>query len=446
MLVAGLGQIDRALLLVELVILAGELRDDRVDADVEVGAVLGRAGNDERRARLVDQDRIDLVDDGEGMAALHHLRHVVFHVVAQIVEAELVVGAVGDVGGVGLAALVVVEAVDDDADGHAEELVDLAHPLGVAAGEIVVDGDDVHALAGERVEIDGERRDQRLAFAGAHLGDRALVQHQAADQLNVEMALLERALGGLAHGGESGRDQIVERLAGGELGAELGGLGAQLIVAQRVELGLQRVDRGDLRPIALQPAVVGRAEDPLHHRVELQRRAEHFRPFQCRPARRRWRRLPLINERAMGARATAATTKSAKKARTPIFAPLNRVAREIGAAPCLVNDGRRRLVRLCAVTFGKPDSRTSNGRTAMIRAMVPRQRVPDAPQSFAVVDREDMLEIAEFAIGLAVIAQGRAAGLDRFLEDVADRLGERGRGAGRSAARVRQDARPALKA
>ena len=37
------------------------------------------------------------------------------------------------------------------ADGKAEEFVDLAHPLGVALGEIVVDRDDVNALASKRV-------------------------------------------------------------------------------------------------------------------------------------------------------------------------------------------------------------------------------------------------------------------------------------------------------
>ncbi len=226
MLVARLGQADRALLLVDVVVFAHELRDQRVDAGVKAGTVLRRAGNDQRRARLVDQDRVDFIDDGVGVAALDHLRHVVFHVVAQVVEAELVVGAVGDVGGVGLAALLVVEPVDDHADAHAEEIVDLPHPFRVAAGEIVVDGDDVHALAGEGVEIDGERGDQRLAFAGSHLGDRALVQHQAADQLDVKMTLLERALGPFAHHGESRRDQIVDRLAGGELGAKFIGLGA----------------------------------------------------------------------------------------------------------------------------------------------------------------------------------------------------------------------------
>ena len=73
------------------------------------------------------------------------------------------------------------------------------------------------ALAGERVEIDRKRGDQRLAFAGLHLGDVALMQHHAADQLHVEMPLAEGALGRLAHGGEGGHQDVVECLAVGEL-------------------------------------------------------------------------------------------------------------------------------------------------------------------------------------------------------------------------------------
>ncbi len=194
----------RALFLVDLVIGLVERRHVAVDGVVEVGSVVERAGNNERRARFVDQDRVDFVDDGVGMPALHHLRQLVLHIVAQIVEAELVIGAVGDVAGIGGAPLVVVETVDDDADREAEKFVNLSHPFGVAAGEVIVDGDDMHALAGERVQINGERRDQRLAFAGLHLGDRAFVQHHAAEQLHVEMALAEGTLSSFAHGGEGG--------------------------------------------------------------------------------------------------------------------------------------------------------------------------------------------------------------------------------------------------
>ncbi len=168
----------------------------------------------------------DLVDDGVDMAALRHVLEPVFHVVAQIVEAELVVGAVGDVAVVGLLALLVVEAVDDDADAEPEEFVDLPHPFGVALGEVVVDGDDMDAAAGERIEIDRQRRHQGLAFAGFHFRDAALVEHHAADQLHVEMALAQRALAGLAHGGKGGNQNVVKRGTFGELFFEVVGAGA----------------------------------------------------------------------------------------------------------------------------------------------------------------------------------------------------------------------------
>ena len=75
------------------------------------------------------------------------------HVVAQVVEAEFVVGAVGDVCGVGLAALLIVQIVDDHAHRQPEEAVELAHPLRVALGQIIVDRDHVHAAPAERIQI-----------------------------------------------------------------------------------------------------------------------------------------------------------------------------------------------------------------------------------------------------------------------------------------------------
>jgi hypothetical protein len=49
------------------------------------------------------------------VAALHEVREIELHVVAQIVEAELVVGAVGDVAPYATCARV-VQVVLDDAD------------------------------------------------------------------------------------------------------------------------------------------------------------------------------------------------------------------------------------------------------------------------------------------------------------------------------------------
>ena len=82
---ADLGDRDGLVLLVELVVELGDelLARARVEAlgrlarhhrarearelDVEVGRLLGRAADDQRRARLVDQDVVDLVDDREAV-------------------------------------------------------------------------------------------------------------------------------------------------------------------------------------------------------------------------------------------------------------------------------------------------------------------------------------------------------------------------------------------
>jgi hypothetical protein len=150
--------------------------------------------------------------------------------------------------------------VNDHADGEAEEVVDLPHPFGVASGQIVVDGNDVDALAGQRVEVDRKRRHQRLAFAGFHLGDVAFVQHHAADQLNIEMPLAEGTLGGLAHGGKRRNENVVQRFSIGELFTEFGGARLQRFVGQRGDLWLQGIDGIDAGLVTLDPPIVGGAE------------------------------------------------------------------------------------------------------------------------------------------------------------------------------------------
>ena len=115
----------------------------------------------------------------------------------------------------------------DDADRHAQERVERTHPLGVALGQVVVDGDDVHAAAEQRVRVDGERRDERLALAGPHLGDLALVQHVTAHDLDVEVPHAQHAFARFADDGERLGEHVVERLAVREPLSELDGLRRQ---------------------------------------------------------------------------------------------------------------------------------------------------------------------------------------------------------------------------
>ena len=120
----------------------------------------------------------------------------------------------------------------------------MPHPLRVAAGEVVVDRDEVHAAPGQRVEVQRQRGDEGLAFAGRHLGDPALVQHDAADELHVVRHHVpdevvpdhhdrgaQQPAAGFANGGEGLGEKLVE--ARGQL--------LLVLVLQLVEPALQPI-------------------------------------------------------------------------------------------------------------------------------------------------------------------------------------------------------------
>ena len=251
-----LGQDYRPLLFVQLVIVGHQLLHQSIDLQVEVRLVVGRAGDDQRRPRLVDQDGVDLVDDRVAERPLHHVPALVLHIVAQIVEAEFIVGAVSDVGGVRSAAFMIGDIGHDDTDGEPQVSVDAPHPFGIAARQIVVHRDDVDAGAWQCVEVGRQRRHQCLALSGAHFGNLAAMQDDAADHLDVIVTLAKHALGGLAHGRERFRQQFVEFGTFVEPLAEEHRLISQLVVRHGNKRRLERGDARDERRERFYVAVV----------------------------------------------------------------------------------------------------------------------------------------------------------------------------------------------
>ena len=73
--------------------------------------ILSRAGDDQRGAGFIDQHIVHFVDDGIIMTALDAFFQAHGHVVSQVIEAKLAVGAVGDIR------VICLRLVDHDAAG-----------------------------------------------------------------------------------------------------------------------------------------------------------------------------------------------------------------------------------------------------------------------------------------------------------------------------------------
>ncbi len=199
-----------------------------LDLQVKILVLGDGAADDERGARLIDEDAVHLVHDGVVKVALHQLVGRDGHVVAQIVEAEFAVHAVGHIAEVCLTAFFKAHTGGDAAHGEAVEVEDGAHPLGVARCQIVVHRHQMRAASNQGVEKEGQGGNQGLALSGGHLGDLAVMQCHAADQLNIEghhvphgfmlahhKALPQQAAAGVLHDGEDLGQIVVQGGFGG---------------------------------------------------------------------------------------------------------------------------------------------------------------------------------------------------------------------------------------
>ena len=116
----------------------------------------------------------------------------------------------------------------------------------------------------ERIEIGGERRYERLAFTRAHLCNLALMQRDAADELNVEVTHLERSTRSLPNHCEGLRQECVEILLRGVTLLELERRFTQRFVAERGQFRFQRVGGSHELAVALQQPLVPAAENSGH--------------------------------------------------------------------------------------------------------------------------------------------------------------------------------------
>ena len=169
-------------------LLLHQLLHHRLVLVVLVRILRHRAADDERRAGFINEHAIHFIHDGKPMPALHLLvRARGQTIVAQVIETKLRVRAVGHIAGILLAAHMRRLVVLDAAHRQAQILQQKAHPFRVPAGEVIIHRNEMHAAPGEAIQIQRQRRHQRLALTRPHLCDLSVMQRHAADELHIKM-------------------------------------------------------------------------------------------------------------------------------------------------------------------------------------------------------------------------------------------------------------------
>ena len=227
---------------------------------IDLGRFSALSGNDKRGPRLVDEDRVHLVDDAVMQFPLHKLLLINDHVIAEVVKAQLVIGNIGDIAVVLRPSLLGFHRLKDAAHGQPEEAVDFTHPVRITVGQIVIDCDDAHAPSLQRIQVCGKRTDEGLAFTGLHFGNTALVKDHTADQLDAEMLHAKHTPGCFTDNGICLRQNIVKSLAICQPFLKLRCFCSKLLIAQLHHRRAKGLDPVNNRAYALQLVITVRAE------------------------------------------------------------------------------------------------------------------------------------------------------------------------------------------
>jgi hypothetical protein len=155
---------------------------------------------------MIEAEEVVAQAQGRSSTRLFHEGELV----AEVVEAEIIARAIGDVGEVGGPLFVLALLARDVADGEPEFRGEGGGEFKIPLREVGVHGGDVDAPARQGEKAGGHGGDERFAFPGRDFGDGGL--GEADDGLDLAGKGLEsaRTEGRLAHAGESLGEDVAE--------------------------------------------------------------------------------------------------------------------------------------------------------------------------------------------------------------------------------------------
>ncbi|MBA7654083.1 hypothetical protein ES703_61958 [subsurface metagenome] len=144
------------------------------------------------------------------MLSLDKVGGTKFHVIPQVIEAELVVRAVSDVFAVGFVSFDFSHIVLDCSHLESEEVVDGTHPLRISFGQIIIHGDDMNSFVSKGVQIGGKSGDQGFSFPGFHFSDFSLMEDDTAHELDIEVTHVDGAFPRFPDNGKGFNQDIIQ--------------------------------------------------------------------------------------------------------------------------------------------------------------------------------------------------------------------------------------------
>ena len=132
--------------------------------------------------------------------------------------------------------------MDDVAGLQAEQLVDGAHFLRVAADQIIIDGDDMYRPAPPAPDAGGQGGGKCFALTCGHFRNVTLAHRQRPDDLHGKRPQADAAKRGFAHDGKGAIQQVAFQPAQTRLVAEFRDRLVEMLRTQVADFRLQRFD------------------------------------------------------------------------------------------------------------------------------------------------------------------------------------------------------------
>ena len=183
-----------------------------VGTGIKLGGLIALTRDNKRSTGFVNKDRVNLVNNRKIMLALNSLLLINYHVITQVIKAKLVIGAIGYIRIIRRFFLVMIQAVDNETHRKTHKAVNLAHPLGVTLGKIIVDRNDMNALTRKRIKVCRKCCNESFTFTCFHFTYTSLMQNDTAQYLNGEMAHSEHSVTRLTASGKCLGKNIIKRL------------------------------------------------------------------------------------------------------------------------------------------------------------------------------------------------------------------------------------------